>query len=50
MTKEDFVKRNQEIFNLWSKKHMTFTAIGLRYGLSRERIRQIVRKIEAENV
>jgi len=47
LTKDDFAKRNREIFNLWFHKRMTFAAIGKRYGLSRERIRQIVRQVEA---
>jgi DNA-directed RNA polymerase sigma subunit (sigma70/sigma32) len=50
LTKDKFAKRNQEIFKLWFDKRMTFTAIGQRYNLSRERIRQIVRQVEAENV
>lgn len=50
MTKSDFSKRNREIYNLWFHKRMTFAAIGIRYGLSRERIRQIVRQVEAEDV
>ena len=50
MTKHDYTIRNRKIYEAWSEKRMTFTAIGRIYGLSRERIRQIVRQIEAENV
>jgi len=48
--KKRFSERNQEIYNLWVNQRMTFSGIGLRYNLTRERIRQIVREIEAENV
>ena len=50
MTKHDYKVRNRKIYEAWSKQRMTFTAIGRIYGLTRERIRQIVRQIEAENV
>lgn len=50
MTKHDYSKRNREIYLLWFDRRMTFTAIGIRYGLSRERIRQIVRQVEAKHV
>ena len=36
--------RNQTIYLLWRDEHMTFAGIGRRFGLSRERIRQIVQK------
>lgn len=42
--------RDQEIFALWSVQKMTFAAIGRRFELSRERIRQIVRKQQSGRV
>ena len=50
MTKAQYTQRNQEIFHMYKVQLMTLSAIGKRMGLSRERIRQIVRKIERENV
>lgn len=50
MTQQKYIKRNKEIYGLWKRKRMTFTAIGVIYGLTRERIRQIIRQIEEENV
>ena len=50
MTQQKYIKRNKEIYDLWKRKRMTFTAIGVIYGLTRERIRQIIRQIEEENV
>ena len=42
--------RDQEIFDLWSVQKMTFAAIGRRFKLTRERIRQIVRKQQSGRV
>jgi|TARA_R100000353_G_scaffold124497_1_gene88381 transcriptional regulator with XRE-family HTH domain len=39
--------RNREIRRLRKEERMTLDAIGRRFGLSRERVRQIVRGIEA---
>lgn len=50
MKKHDYTIRNRKIYEAWSKQRMTFTAIGRIYGLSRERIRQIVRQMEAADV
>lgn len=50
MTQKKYIKRNKDIYDLWKRNRMTFTAIGVIYGLTRERIRQIVRQIEKENV
>lgn len=46
MTAADFENRNKRIFAMY-QSGMTFAAIGRRMNLSRERIRQIVRQIEA---
>jgi len=48
LTKAEYTTRNLQIFHMYKVKRMTMTAIGKRMGLSRERIRQIVRKLEAE--
>ena len=37
-------QRNNEIYSLRTDKLMTLTAIGKMYGLTRERIRVIVKK------
>ena len=37
-------KRNAEIVRLHVEDRMTLTAIGLRYGITKERVRQIVRR------
>ena len=42
-------QRNNEIYSLRKNKLMTLTAIGKMYGLTRERIRVIVNKIEETN-
>lgn len=47
MTKPNFEDRNKQIFRMY-QSGMTFAAIGRRMNLSRERIRQIVRKLEGE--
>tara|TARA_R110000796_G_scaffold96823_1_gene203472 strand:+ start:2916 stop:3059 length:144 start_codon:yes stop_codon:yes gene_type:complete len=39
-------ERNAEIYRLRTEEHMTLAAIGRRYGVTRERIRQIVKKIK----
>jgi len=41
-----FPERNAEIYRLRVQEKMTLAAIGLKYGLTRERIRQIVKKIK----
>jgi len=38
--------RNIHIYELYHENHMTMAAIGRRVGLSRERVRQIVRQYE----
>jgi transcriptional regulator with XRE-family HTH domain len=38
--------RNQEIHRLRKQERMTLEAIGRRFGISRERVRQIVRRVE----
>jgi len=47
LTKQDFKARNSNIYAMYLKG-MTFAAIGRRMNLSRERIRQIVRQLEAQ--
>ena len=42
-------QRNNEIYSLRKNKLMTLTAIGKIYGLTRERIRVIVNKVEKTN-
>ena len=42
-------QRNNEIYSLRKNKLMTLTAIGKMYGLTRERIRVIVNKVEETN-
>lgn len=42
-------QRNNEIYSLRKNKLMTLTAIGKIYGLTRERIRVIVNKVEETN-
>ena len=42
-------QRNNEIYSLRTDKLMTLTAIGKMYGLTRERIRVIVKKIDEQN-
>mgnify|MGYP003624825991 FL=1 len=42
--------RNRMIYLLWRDEHMTFAGIGRRFGLTRERIRQIVLKEKEKNV
>lgn len=39
-------KRNEIIFKMWKQDRMTMSAIARLFGLSRERIRQIVRREE----
>lgn len=39
--------RNLHIYELYARNHMTMAAIGRRVGLSRERVRQIIRQYEA---
>ena len=44
-----FLERNKEMHNLRKNRGMTLTAIGKKYGLSRERVRVIVNRIEELN-
>jgi DNA-directed RNA polymerase sigma subunit (sigma70/sigma32) len=46
LTKVELAGRNMQILRMY-QRGMTFAAIGRRMNLSRERIRQIVRKLEA---
>lgn len=39
--------RNIHIYALYHENHMTMAAIGRRVGLSRERVRQILRQYES---
>ena len=48
MTSE-YNERNTRIYELRKNKLMTLTAIGKIYGLTRERIRVIVNKVEETN-
>ena len=41
-----YKERNLEMHRLRKEKAMTLTAIGKRYGLTRERVRVIVNKVE----
>jgi DNA-directed RNA polymerase specialized sigma subunit len=38
-------QRDYQIYEMRTKYYMTMTAIGKRVGLSRERVRQIVKKV-----
>ena len=44
-----FLERNKEMHNLRKHRGMTLTARGKKYGLSRERVRVIVNKIDELN-
>ena len=44
-----FKERNLEMHRLRKERAMTLTAIGKRYGLTRERVRVIVNKVEEQN-
>jgi|TARA_R110002110_G_scaffold1339_4_gene5597 DNA-directed RNA polymerase sigma subunit (sigma70/sigma32) len=44
------MERDEEILRLWKEELMTLSAIGKKYGLTRERVRQIVAKQRAKNV
>jgi|TARA_E500000318_G_scaffold92962_1_gene91869 DNA-directed RNA polymerase sigma subunit (sigma70/sigma32) len=48
MSRTDNSERDAEIYRLYDEMKMTFTAIGKRYGISRERVRQIVEKIKKD--
>jgi|DEB0MinimDraft_10_1074344.scaffolds.fasta_scaffold22275_4 transcriptional antiterminator len=39
-------ERDFQIYEMRTKYYMTLTAIGKRMGLSRERVRQIIKKVE----
>lgn len=41
----DSKQRDYQIYEMRTKYYMTMTAIGKRMGLSRERVRQIVKKV-----
>ena len=41
----DSKQRDYQIYEMRTKYYMTMTAIGKRVGLSRERVRQIVKKV-----
>jgi DNA-directed RNA polymerase specialized sigma subunit len=41
----DTKQRDYQIYEMRTKYYMTMTAIGKRVGLSRERVRQIVKKV-----
>lgn len=43
-----FEKRDNDIFEVYTKQKMTKAAIGRVYGMSRERVRQIVNRIARE--
>ncbi len=45
MTKEEYAKRNAEIYRMYSSEWMTLSAIGKRFNISRERVRQIIERI-----
>lgn len=47
MSITDMSRRNETIYRLWAVNKMTMAAIGRRYSLSRERVRQIIRMMEA---
>lgn len=44
----DTSKRNEIIFRMWKEDRMTMAAISRLFGISRERVRQIVRRQEAK--
>jgi|TARA_R110000824_G_C15043100_1_gene660608 DNA-directed RNA polymerase sigma subunit (sigma70/sigma32) len=41
--------RNAEIYRMRHVEDMTFTAIGERLGLSRERVRQVFERMKSQN-
>lgn len=41
-------QRNQEIFRMWTFELMTLEAIGQKFGITRERVRQILREAGAD--
>ena len=43
---EDSIKRSEEIYRLRQQEKLTLQEIGKRFGLSRERVRQIIAKYE----
>ena len=44
-----YKERNREMHRLRTERAMTLTAIGKKYGVTRERVRVIVNKIEEQN-
>jgi len=44
-----YKERNLEMHRLRTERAMTLTAIGKKYGVTRERVRVIVNKIEEQN-
>ena len=51
---DEKAERNDQIFHMRFERDMTFTAIGERLGLTRERVRQIYKRVkdkhDAENL
>ena len=45
----DYKERNREMHRLRTERAMTLTAIGKKYGVTRERVRVIVNRIEELN-
>ena len=46
---EEKADRNAEIYRMRHVEDMTFTAIGERLGLSRERVRQVYERMKIQN-
>ena len=40
----DLDKRNKTMYDMYVKEHRTLTAIGNKFGLTKERVRQVVNK------
>jgi DNA-directed RNA polymerase sigma subunit (sigma70/sigma32) len=47
MTPADYIRRNKKIYEMYLNR-MTMTAIGARFHISRERVRQIIRRLEKD--
>ena len=47
LTQEDYEKRNLKIYRMHKEHRMTMAAIAQRMGITRERVRQILRKFES---
>lgn len=44
------ISRNQEIYEMWKLERRTMAAIARHFGLTRERVRQIIRRHERRQI